>query len=264
VDGDKEPLPLRAVATACGYQLAVNFSPIVELVKAARDAKNIVELGSGPGWNLFELALFIGRASADKRFFALEYTDAGLEISSILASHPESPPLTSHHFNYLDPDISMVPDDGPTLFFSQHSVEQVPDISPKLYKDMISRKSPLTLIHMEPIGWQREPSIAKARMKGDDAFFQALIIRRHEASGEAAVLANSAINSWRQGYNRNAYSLLMKHVSSKHFTLEEAVFDFTWDRNTNIVNPTTFLKFTAKQRSSLWRKLSGKSAAPGT
>ncbi|NMG39800.1 hypothetical protein GRZ55_11150 [Chelativorans sp. ZYF759] len=219
-----------------------NFDPMTAIYRHALDADTIVELGAGPGWNLFNLSTFLGKAVHGKRLFGLEYSDAGLEIIKLLAEH-ESLPIEAHFFDYRNPDLSVLPPTGRMLIFSHHSMEQVEEISPLLHQTIAARKEPTKLIHCEPIGWQRFPDLYKARVRENDNLLKAMVVRRFDdLHAPHAVAMSAAINSWRVKYNRNAMNCINKQVNAKRFIVREAIYDFTHIYNSNPVNPSTYLE----------------------
>jgi hypothetical protein len=235
-------VPLSRLGVSDGHYCPTsNFDPMVAIFRQARKMQNVVELGAGPGWNLFDLCIYLGTAVKEKKLFGLEYTEAGVGAMDLLAKH-EALPVFPHRFDYTAPDLSMVPDDGPTLIFSHHSIEQVQDISGDLYKQIAARWHPTTLIHCEPIGWQRFPAFVKARAEQDDDFFRALVShRKDDLSSNVAPAINAAINSWRVRYNRNALPLMQNAAKDGLLKIKHCYFDFTQPHNLNPVNPSTFV-----------------------
>ncbi len=227
------------------YVVMPNFDPLVNIKRMTNDFRNIVELGAGPGWNLFDIGIYLGKHKLTKRFlFGLEYSDAGVEIINMLGEH-EKMPIKGYQFDYTKPDISMIPDNGPTLFYSHLSIEQVEDISRDLYNQLAKRKHPTKLIHVEPIGWQRYPDIVAARMKNDDDFFKALITNRlTDLDAPHAGVMNAAINSWRVKYNRNTMSHIQHFEKAGKLRIDYAHYDFTHNNNVNAANPCSYIEMT--------------------
>ena len=244
-NGKHEGVPLSRLGMTEGrYHPQFNFDPLVHIKRSSAKFRNIVELGAGPGWNLFDIATYLGSKVQSKRLFGLEYSDAGVEIIGMLAEY-ENLPMEAHQFDYTQPDISMVPDDGPTLFYSHLSIEQVEDISRDLYAQMAKRRTPTTLIHVEPIGWQRISQLARARMEGDDDLFRGLIADRlDDLDSEFAGVRNAAINSWRVKYNRNALSHIKYFEKHSRLRIDHAYWDFTHQNNVNAANPCSFIQCT--------------------
>jgi hypothetical protein len=253
VDGRSEQgLPLSRLGVSEGrYTTVPNFDPLTAISRLSSKHRNIVELGAGPGWNLFDLCIHLGSRSKNCRLFGLEYTQPGVEIMRMLAQHADAP-IHAHLFDYTKPDLSMLPDDGPTLFFSHHSIEQVEDISPDLYKQMLARRTPVTLVHCEPVGWQRFRDILKARQDRDQLFFRNLIAHRlDDTRSPTAPALNAAINSNRVGYNRNLLPLMADLIRSGRVDLRECIFDFTQRLNTNPVNCSSYFQMDVVPASAL-------------
>ncbi|MCP4933873.1 MAG: hypothetical protein GY927_06615 [bacterium] len=227
------------------FNIGNNIDQISFLIEKINKFPYVVELGSGPGWNIFELYQMLGMKGRDHRFFALEFTESGRKVYETIAAIVDGLEVESHYFNYLEPDISMIPDDQPTLFFSNHSIEQVEDISPDIFEQILNRKSHVEVVHFEPVGWQRDAILSGRRLKGDDSFFRALISQRLNMMDDAnAVVINAAINSWRLGYNRNFFSIMANLKKEKKIKSLHEYFDFTNRFNTNPVNPTTLVNYT--------------------
>lgn len=244
VQSNASNIPYFRVGVANGrYTLVPNVDPL-EMIRAhiTPAVKYVVELGSGRGNNLFMLHMMLGRATVRKIYFALEYTDSGQELTASVAQLDKRLALRTHHFDYMAPDLSMIPDDAPALFFSVHSIEQVADISPSLYDQLLARKSPTTILHFEPVGWQRFPLLVERRQAKDETFLKALIAHRtNDIFSEACQVSNAAIHSWRNGYNTNLLQILKGLVKQNRIEIAEAAFDFSIHHP---CNPTTYLKLT--------------------
>ncbi|MFD0916464.1 hypothetical protein ACFQ14_08600 [Pseudahrensia aquimaris] len=241
--GTHDDIPLSRLACSEGrYTVINNFDPVMAITRLANSFTNIVELGAGPGWNLFNICTYLGNKAQARKFFGLEYSDAGIEVMKLLGDHGKLP-MHATFFDYTAPDISMVPDDKPTMFFSHLSIEQVEDISGDLYEQLAARKSRTKLIHCEPIGWQRFPEMVEARVNGDDKFFHDLIEKRlDDVRGPDAVAINGALNSWRVRYNRNTLPLLHKFEAEGKLTIQRCYYDFTHSTNVNPANPSTYVE----------------------
>lgn len=246
-DGEHDEFPMSRLAVSEGrYTINNNFDPISAITRLSNKFTNIVELGAGPGWNLFNIATYLGTKAQARRFFGLEYSDAGIEVMRLLSEHGKLP-MTPSFFDYTNPDISMVPDDKPTLFFSHHSIEQVEDISGDLYEQLAARKTPTKLIHCEPIGWQRHLDFVKARMDRDDDFYSNLVAKRlDDIQGPDAVAINCALNSWRVRYNRNTLPLIREYEKTGKLEVTRCYYDFTHSTNANPVNASTYIEIDFK------------------
>lgn len=235
-------IPYFRVGVANGrYSIIPNIDPL-EMIKhhIPPTVKYVVELGSGRGNNLFMLHLLLGRVTVRKVYYALEYTESGRELAESIAKLDKRMTFSSHAFDYTDPDISMVPDDAPALFFSIHSIEQVAEISPKLYDQLLARKSPTTILHFEPVGWQRYPAIVERRQANDSVYLRALIANRSEnVASERCQVINAALHSWRNGYNTNLLQIVEDLKQKDLISAPECVYDFSLHHP---CNPTTYLK----------------------
>lgn len=230
------------------FTIVPNFDPIYAVFKLAAKAKNVVEFGAGPGWNLFDLSIHLGNAVKRKALFGLEYTQAGVDFMNMINGR-EGLPLTAHRFDYTKPDLSMVPDDGHTLFFSHHSIEQVETISPELYKQILARKSSATLVHIEPIGWQRFPEMMRARKAGARDMRSLAAIRTTDLTSDRAPAINSALNSWRAGYNTNALGLIRQMEENPRAKISLCLYDFNHRYNHNAANPSTYVEVDIAERA---------------
>jgi hypothetical protein len=233
---------ISRLAVADGkYTMVSTFDPLTDIFSRAGKNAVIAELGAGPGWNIFELCNFLGRKARDMQFFAYEYTDAGMKIAETIAK-AERLPVSCLKFDFRAPDISALPDLQPALIFTHHAIEQVEDISKSLYEQISKRKGPTTLVHCEPIGWQRIQPFVEARRAGDDMYFYSLIADRlKDLDSVYTQLANSALNSWRCRYNRNALGFLNELCTDKRCREILRLYDFNHAANTNPVNPSTYI-----------------------
>jgi hypothetical protein len=239
---NKRPVA-RIEVSGSRYSVANNVDPLTILQGRCQKYPYIVELGSGPGWNLFDLFIYLGKEGRNRRFFALEYTDSGLDVTKSLAKACDGIQMTTALFDYTKPDLSCIPDDQPTLFFSHHSIEQVKEISPDLYQQILARKHPFELLHFEPIGWQRFPELVEARMS-DDPLLHRILTEGRLATipTDIGVAINAAVNSWRVGYNRNCIPILNQLERERRIKIADRIYDFTSRMSVNPTNPTTYLR----------------------
>ncbi len=240
VDGARPTIRPTAVN---GYFVpSANIEPMYEILKVARESKYIVELGAGPGWNLLDLCIWLGRKIREKVFYGLEYASSGVETINFV-SQSFNLPILGHQFNFMDPDISYIPDNESALIFTHHSIEQVENISKKLYDQILERKSTTHVIHVEPIGWQRFPEIIDARKNNDEVFFQALNVKKNSLLDTSfAAAAFSALHSWKVHYNINALSLIDEFKKHANVHEIERVIDFNHSYNANPFNASTYIR----------------------
>lgn len=116
----------------------------------------IIETGSGWGEHLSNI--WDDGGPRDASYYALELTKNGQACAAALAELNERFKLTTHHFDYRNPDLSyLAPQGNHTLLFSVHSIEQVDEIPEAYILDALKMDDAVTGIHFEPIGWQMIP-----------------------------------------------------------------------------------------------------------
>ena len=165
------------------------------VIERAVSADAIIELGSGFGYNLFNVWLRGGPATP---YHALEYTQAGRDACALIAkSTVGGPPLTVSAFDYYEPDFSnLLGRYSNPLVYSSHSIEQIPELPGIFLERLLALAPDLTVLHFEPIGWQM----------GDDSDPQNARVRAH---------------CERSNYNRNLWPLLNEFARSGRLTIEE-------------------------------------------
>jgi len=113
----------------------------------------IVELGSGYGRNLFWLWLHGGPKNA--KYIACELAEAGRKCTKKLATLASDMNIEICHFDFYKPDIkSIIKESKNILFFTCHSIEQIPYISQDFFNELLISDATVKCIHFEPIGWQ--------------------------------------------------------------------------------------------------------------
>lgn len=112
----------------------------------------ILELGCGYGRALFEI--FYGGGPSSIPYFGGELTDSGVSVARDLAALRPDLEASFFHFDYLKPDLSAVPRFDRVLLYTMHSIEQVAEIDPGLFKILASVGERVTGLHFEPFGWQ--------------------------------------------------------------------------------------------------------------
>jgi len=130
-----------------------------ELANACGDGiGRVVELGSGWGKTLFNFWLHGGPRGAEYR--GLELTEAGRKTGELIAERAAvGMDFKTRYFNYYEPDFSDFADDVPTVVFTHHSIEQMPQIGEGLFEKMLAIPGFRRCVHLEPVGFQ---------MPGDD------------------------------------------------------------------------------------------------
>ena len=112
----------------------------------------VVELGAGWAWHLLSIWVHGGPATAT--YVAAEYTDAGRSAASRLAALDPTLDFRAVPFDYNEPALSGLPDARHAVVFTQHSVEQIPQVPPALFEAVRALADQVTCIHFEPVGWQ--------------------------------------------------------------------------------------------------------------
>jgi SAM-dependent methyltransferase len=112
----------------------------------------IVEVGCGYGRALFEI--FYSGGPTNIPYFGGELTESGAAIARELAALRPEMNVTFFHFDYLKPDLGMIPKCERALVYTMHSIEQVWNIEPTLFKELASIAKYVTGIHFEPFGFQ--------------------------------------------------------------------------------------------------------------
>jgi hypothetical protein len=217
------------------------ISPIRYLMGCVKpDTTAIVELGSGWSVNLFQMYVGLGRTrSRTIAYHGAEYTDEGQEAARRLATHDGAIDYHAHSFDYRKPDISFLKEaKGHVLVFTRHSIEQVDLIDPKLYDMLHKLDARVTLVHIEPTGWQRDPILITRRKKKDDSFFEDLgKLNAQDVFSARRQLENAAWWSWRLDYNINLTSIISQAYRNKKIRVVRREHDFA--AIGNIFNPSS-------------------------
>jgi hypothetical protein len=127
---------------------------VADLVAGCCDAgtQRIIELGSGWGANLFYLWLGGGPRNAD--YVALEYTEAGREVTRLLAATEPGLRMTIRPFDYSQPDLADFRSPERTTIFTCHSIEQMTALDEPLFDEILAIPGLDRVVHVEPVGWQ--------------------------------------------------------------------------------------------------------------
>jgi hypothetical protein len=154
----------RTMALLAGRALPPVLSPrcvdmvarvaITDLVAGCcgADTRRIIELGSGWGANLFYLWLGGGPRSAE--YVAMEYTEAGRQVTRLLAGTEPGLSLTVRPFDYHHPDLSEFRSGDKTLVFTSHSIEQITRLNDALFEELLAIPGLDRVVHVEPVSWQ--------------------------------------------------------------------------------------------------------------
>ncbi len=180
----------------------------------ALDASLVVELGSGWGHNILDLAA--RDSSPDRYYVGAEYTEAGRDAADVLASLDPDLRYRSMSFDYHDPDLSMLEGHESAVVFTVHSVEQIPQLDESVVHEILGLARRVTCVHFEPVGWQYGPS-----------------------SG------SSEIHARRHGYNRNLAELLAECERRGLIAVQRRTVDLI---GVNPANATTMVIWRSRTR----------------
>lgn len=156
-----EPLSDR-VNQAC--HLAYYSTVMLEAIKAHMPAgtERVVEMGSG--WGAIVSSLWLSGAPRDADYWALEYTEAGRETSTLFAAAEPRFRLQTRAFDYHDADFSYLTEPKKTLVYSTYSIEQITFVKDALIDRIMAIPGFARCVHIEPVGWQVEPDAFPARL----------------------------------------------------------------------------------------------------
>ena len=188
------------------------ISPIRYLMKCVRpDTRAIVEFGSGWSSNLFQLFIGLGASrSAGLKYYGGEYTQEGQSAAKVIAASEPRLNYEAFSFDYRNPNTRKLGQHkGHILAFTRHSVEQVDQIDSDLYEQLAQLQAEVTLVHLEPVGWQRNPVLAGKRTAKDVKFFEEIGGKFAECVKDIdQQQSNAAWWSWRLNYNTNLTEII--------------------------------------------------------
>lgn len=223
----------------------------------------IVELGSGFGRNLFQL-FQAARAipQHDLEFHACELTAAGREVAARLQSLVNDMRLEIHRFDYYEPDLSFLDRGKNVLFFTVHSIEQIPYLPRAVFDQMLAHSNHCFCLHFEPVGWQFDDKLLTQRERGDrplartaaslwrqvrritEAGFPGISLEGGDIGGNHRISTNAAAWSARLGYNKNLVPLLRTLKAEQQITIERECVDTFGD---NPFNPASIVAWAKKE-----------------
>jgi hypothetical protein len=122
----------------------------------------VVELGSGIGRNLIRLNAALP-AGLQPDFHACELTETGRSVTERLHGLVDGMPLQIHPFDYYAPDLGFLKGEERVLFFTYHSIEQIPILGRRVFDEALLRSRSCAGLHFEPVGWQAEASLRRQR-----------------------------------------------------------------------------------------------------
>ncbi len=212
------------------------------------DTTAVMELGSGWSCNLFQM--FIGWGATRSRktiYYGGEYTREGQKTGKFIAKIEDSLQYRGFNFDYRSPDVRFLKRQrGHILLFTTHSVEQVDIIDPTLFEQLAELEQDVTVVHFEPVGWQRDKTLHDARIAADDAFFESLGKNINKGlTGPKKVIENSAWWSWRLNYNTNLLGIIDDLEKRNLITLVNRYYDYAGAAN--IFNPSSLIHYEFKR-----------------
>ena len=155
--------------TIAPFDTIFNGEMINTLLKIINEKKEqidyIVELGSGFGKNIFVLADRLKPYQKEKQFeyFSCEYTVSGQETCKNLIKYSNEQKIHVEHIDYKNPDLSFLPNKKNYLFFTCHSIEQIPKLKRAVIDEILEISDNCLCLHAEPVGWQYNKTLIKYR-----------------------------------------------------------------------------------------------------
>jgi hypothetical protein len=189
------------------FYLAVMLEAIEKRLPPS--TQRVVEMGSG--WGGVISSLWLRGAPRDAEYWALEYTEAGRQLSSLLAKSEPRFRLETRAFDYHNADFSYLTEKLETVVYSTYSIEQITFIKDELIDRIMAIPGFTRCIHIEPVGWQVEPDAFIARL---DRLAKKLGLR---AFNQATA---SARRCWRHGKNRNLLETLRRYEQAGKIVIE--------------------------------------------
>jgi hypothetical protein len=185
------------------------------VVERAAEADAIIELGSGFGYNLFNVWL---RGGPGVPYHGLEYTEAGRSACELIAqSATDGPRLSIGAFDYHAPDFSAIAGRyANPLVYSSHSIEQIPELREIFFERLLAIAPKITTLHFEPVGWQI----------GDESDPQNARVKAH---------------CERSNYNRNLWPMLNDFAQRGRLAIEETQVNRMAPK---LTNSTTLIRWT--------------------
>jgi hypothetical protein len=183
ISGDSVQMPQSA---AFGAQHGLIVDAVANACTPETDL--IVELGAG--WARYLLSVWASGGPADATYVAAEYTEAGRRASERLAAIAPELRFTSIPFDYTDPRLEELPAAEEAVIFSVSSVEQVPHLPESLFPALAGLARKVTAIHLEPVGWQLDPSprAASSRDYAEHHDYSRDLVERLHAAEAAGVI----------------------------------------------------------------------------
>lgn len=180
----------------------------------------IIELGSGWGFNLFNIWSRGGPKCVP--YHAFEYTEAGRRTTAaVREAVSDGPDIHTHPFDYRDPALPLAVNAYKrVLVYTSHSIEQVNRLPQSLFDQLMDIAPDVRVMHFEPVGWQFRDVLGQA---AEMDFGQKAYCERHK-------------------YNENLWEMLQSLESKGRIAIRNAEADMmgvkvynstsliTWDK----------------------------------
>jgi len=142
------------------------INDLIKIINENREQIDyIVELGSGIGRHIFALAdrLIPYQKQKQIEYFACEYTESGQDACRKLLKYSNEQKIHVEYFDYINPDLSFLPKKKNYLFFTFHSIEQIPELKRAVIDEILTISDNCICLHAEPVGWQYNKDLIKYR-----------------------------------------------------------------------------------------------------
>jgi hypothetical protein len=234
----------------------------------------VIELGSGFGRNLLNLHAALP-AELQPDFHACELTAVGRSVTERLHGLTDGMRLQVHPLDYYQPDLSFLKGEERVLFFTYHSIEQIPELGRQVFDEAVLRSGSCTGLHFEPVGWQADASLRSARASRSGlrgrvgrwadkrrrklakrvdrtlgtqlhGHIAGIFLDRSDLDSSRRVSRNAAAWSAKHDYNTNLLPLLRELEADGRLALERVDLNLVGE---NPFNPTTVVEWrSAAQR----------------
>jgi hypothetical protein len=236
VPRDRDNVPLLQLYVVMGQYALLprsirDYMAVADMVasEVTADTEFVVELGSGWGRNLFRV--YCRLEGKPVKFAACELTDTGRRVTEMVSALDRGMDCTTYAFDFNNPDLSFLEGKPNVVFFTNHSIEQIQDLSSTVFDLMLEKTGRCTCLHFEPVGWQRDGELRQLANGGPEA------MSGHEYFIENdKLLRNAAAWSIKRGYNRNLLEVIQGLEQSGRIRTTQLIHDFLGG---NPINPST-------------------------
>lgn len=132
------------------------------VIEHSQDCDAVIELGSGWGYNLYNIWLRGGPKRVP--YHAFEYTEAGrLTATTVRRIAQDGPSIQVHPFDYRKPNLPLTVNKYKrVVVYTSHSIEQVDQLPQSLFHQIMDIAQDVTVLHFEPVGWQFRDELGQA------------------------------------------------------------------------------------------------------